>query len=298
MDRPDIVPADEFVLTVAEQALPDLLTRVAKELGHPMSAQLMLVRDRRTVRAFGHCVTGGKGEVQAGEARVRFHETYVPTRVLFELQALFPTDERTPAFAGASASGDVRVNADGTLVAGFRNWELHKGRASWDEPFESDDERSARLDVSPHWDVQDVATHVVDLPSLLEHLVRRFQLVGGLIATLNGDVLARSGDLGACTSVGLVPLLRADAKVMRELAAYITRPNTPYSMSEGRWDAHFSRPTAELFVVLLRRRPSDAEQRDDWGSLSEPTRLAEGRIAEQMLLELRGHLQSLGLELM
>ncbi|MBV5324307.1 MAG: hypothetical protein J0626_03010, partial [Rhodospirillaceae bacterium] len=76
-------------MVVAEQALPDLLTRVAKELGHPMSAQLMLVRDRRTVRAFGHCVTGGKGEVQAGEARVRFHETYVPTRLLFELQALF-----------------------------------------------------------------------------------------------------------------------------------------------------------------------------------------------------------------
>ncbi|MBV5324308.1 MAG: hypothetical protein J0626_03015, partial [Rhodospirillaceae bacterium] len=109
-----------------------------------------------------------------------------------------------------------------------------------------DEERSARLDVSPHWDVQDVATHVVDLPSLLEHLVRRFQLVGGLIATLNGDVLARSGDLGACASVGLVPLLRADSTAMRELAACITRPLTPYSMSDDRWDAHFSRPTAEL----------------------------------------------------
>ncbi|MBV6523112.1 MAG: hypothetical protein MNPFHGCM_03279 [Gemmatimonadaceae bacterium] len=249
------------------------------------------------VRALHQYATPGTGETQVGEARVRFHETYVPSRLLFEMQALFASDLRNPTFAGAGATGDVREHGDGTLVAAIKHWEFLWGQANWDEPFEFDEERSARLNVSPHWHVQDVASKVVDLVSLLEHLVRRYDLVGGLVATLEGTVLARSGNLSACNSVGLAPLLRGDMGEMRDLSACITRPLTPYSMSDGRWVAHFARPTAGLFVVLLRQRPSDAEQPDDWGSLSEATRLAEGRIAERMLHELRGHLQGLGLEL-
>lgn len=297
MDRPDIIPPDEYVLAVRDQVLVELLARASREVKHPLGATLMLWRDRKPLREFGERVSNGKGAIRAGEARVRFHETFVAGRLLFDLEARFVPDPRHRNFAGFGVSGDVRATADG-LVAGFRNWQMDWGPAQWGGDFESDAERAARLDVPAEWDVTEAAVDVTDTSSLLDYLVRRYGLQGGLVTTLDGAVQARSGDVTACSGTGLVPLLNADPAVVRELAAYITLPLRPYSLTDGRWVAYFARPTRELFVVLLRERPSHAEQPDDWGALSEATTLAEGRIAEQMLLELRERLHALGNDLM
>ncbi|MBI4885831.1 MAG: hypothetical protein HY824_01950 [Acidobacteria bacterium] len=294
MERPDIIPPDAYVLALRDQALADLLARAAREVRHQLTVSLFLMRDRMKVGAFGEMSSNRKGAPHSGEARVKFQETFIPGRLWFDLELRFATDERTPSFAGCAASGDVRDTGDGTLIAGFRHWEVHRGPAHWNGAFETDAERTTRLDVSPHWDICDIGNRITDVPSLLDHIVRRYDLQGGLVATADGAVQARSGDVTTCTSVGLAPLLRTDAASLADFAAQMTRPLDPYSIWSGRWALYVSRPTPALFFLLLRHRPAEAEQLSDWGYLSEATTLAEKRVAEQMLRELRGHLESLG----
>jgi hypothetical protein len=296
--RPDIIPPDEYVLAVRDQVLAQLLARASREVKHPLSATLMLWRDRKPVREFGERVSKGKGAVRPGEARVRFHETFIAGRLLFELEARFVPDARHRNFAGFEVIGDARATADGVLVAGFSNWTMHWGAEHWPGVFESEAERAARLDTPARWDVRETSLDVTDLQSLVAYLVRRYGLQGGLAATLDGVVQAGAGDVSACSSAGIAPLLNASPAVVREFAENITLPLSPYSISDGRWVAYFARPTRELLVVLLRERPADAELPDEWGWMCEATALAEGRIAEQMLLELRERLRALGCELM
>jgi hypothetical protein len=55
--RPDIIPPDEYVLAVRDQVLAQLLARASREVKHPLSATLMLWRDRKPVREFGERVS-------------------------------------------------------------------------------------------------------------------------------------------------------------------------------------------------------------------------------------------------
>lgn len=298
MDRPDILPPDEYAGAVRTQVLVDLLARAARELRHPLTATLFVTRDREIVRTVGKESSKGKGAPQIGQARVRFQETFITARLWFELEARFAPDERAPGFAGFATSGDVRDVGGAALEAAFLGWEMHRGPRHWNNDFESDGERATRLSVPAKWDLREEAAPPTGVQSLLDHMVRRYGLQGGLVATVDGVVQARSGDLCACTNAGLSSVLRAEAAALEEWASRITLPLIPYSVTDGRWVAYVSHPTPTLFVVLLRQRPLDAEQPDAWGTLSEATQMAEGQIAEQMLLELRGHLQWQGHHLM
>ena len=294
MDRPDILPPDEYAFAVRTQVLVNLLNRAARELRHPLTATLFVTRDREIVRTVGVEASKGKGAPQIGQARVRFQETFITARLWFDLEARFAPDTRTPGFAGFATSGDVRDVGGAALEAAFRNWEIHRGPRHWSSDFESDDERATRLNVPVNWDLRELTAPVTGVQPLLDYLVRRYGLQGGLVATADGVMHASSGDLGACTNVGLAPILRADAVALEEWASRITLPLLPYSVTDGRWVVFVSRPTSTLFVVLVRLRPPAAEQPDAWGFLSEATQQAEGRIAEQMLHELREHLQQQG----
>ena len=298
MDRPEIVPPDEYVVAVRDQVLRDLLGRAGRELRHPLTAALALTKDREVLRDFGTPAstppTKSRAAAQHGHARVFFNDSSVRGRLLFDLEARFAVDARTPGFAGFSVSGDVRDTGDGTLVAGFRHWAMHRGPAHWSGAFETDAERAHRLDVPAWWDVLPAGPVAEDLPALLGDLIRRYGLEGGYIAKPDGVMLLRAGELNAGENTGLAPILRADPAAVKECVERITIPNFPYSITQGRMVAYTLLPTATLFVMLLRERPLGAEQPDSWGFVSEATSLAEGRIAEQMLRDLRDGVRALG----
>ena len=300
MDRPDVIPPDEYVLAVRDQVLPDLLGRAGRELMHPLTATLALTMAREVLREFGAPAvmpsTKVRGAAQHGQARVSFQDSSIKGRLLFDLEARFAADARTPGFAGFAVSGDVCDHGGGKLVAGFRTWAMQGWAAHWGYQFETDAERARRLDVPARWDVLPAGEEAGDLQALLDDLIRRYGLDGGYIATHDGVVLFKSGDLNG--GGGLAPILRADPPAVKECTGRLTIPLLPYSISQGGLVAYTLLPTRDLFVVLVRRRPAEAEQSDEWGFLSEATSLAEGRIAEQMLLDLRDGLRALGHDLL
>lgn len=303
IDRPDVLVPDAYVRAVADQALMDLLGRASRELDQSLAVMsLAVVRDRVPEGDYGAYAASAKGKARPGHARpgharVRFHETIDKRRFLFELEARFSPDAINPGFAGFSVEGQVRDPGGGRLVAEFRHWVMNRGPSHWSEPFETAGEQQQRLDVPAHWEVRPDAGDVGDLGSLLAHLRRRYGLEGGYVATADGNVIAQDGQLDVGEVPGLVPLLSHDRATIQSFMAMVTIPLMPYSVRAGQWMAWFAVPSPSLFVVLLRKRPMEAEQPDDWGMLSEATELAERRVAERMLFELRDLVAALGYQL-
>ena len=115
-EKPESVPQPAQVQAALDQVVLPLLRTACKEIKHPLSATVEVVRDGAVVGDFGSVVDDSEqqGPAQAGKIRLRFRDTHSGERVLFFLDAVFDRDERVPGFAGFTASGDIVEKAGGS----------------------------------------------------------------------------------------------------------------------------------------------------------------------------------------
>lgn len=131
-EKPEAVVSNHYVTTVLDQVLGDLLSRLERELGHPLRAHVALYSGGQLIQDYGERSSSPSPQqpIQCGEVRVRFRPTAIDQRFLFFLDAVFEHDVRRPAFSGFSVSGDVRPrNAE--LCAGFSTWVVKRNDWTW-----------------------------------------------------------------------------------------------------------------------------------------------------------------------
>ena len=108
--------------------------------------------------------------------------------------------------------------------------------------------------------------NAVDLQSLLEAVVRRYRLLGGVIADNNGAIQAQTG--GAVQD-------------LQSLAAAIDVRVLPRYYANGPLDAYVDIVGPNYIALLMRERPDGEEGRTELGMVS------DYNIAKQMTEELR-----------
>lgn len=117
----DPVPA--HVTAVLRHEIQPRLARLARELGHSLELAVALVRDDHVVGTAPDLRADGRDEIaQRGELRLTFIQVFDPASRLFEAEASFAPDVRTPAFAGFSVSGHVWSHEDGTVSTKAPTW--------------------------------------------------------------------------------------------------------------------------------------------------------------------------------
>lgn len=104
-----------------------------------------------------------------------------------------------------------------------------------------------------------------DLQSLLEVLVKRYRLLGGVIANDRGIVLAQSG--GAVQD-------------LQQLAAAIDVSVLPRYYSNGPYDAYVDLLGKGMMALVMREHPAGEER-------SELTMVSDYAVAKEMMEELR-----------
>ena len=107
-----------------------------------------------------------------------------------------------------------------------------------------------------------------DVQSLLELIVRRYALMGGIIANGSGQVEAQTG--GAVSD-------------LRELAAAIDVSTLPRYYANGNLDAYVDIVTGGRIALFMRERPLEGER-------SELAMVSDYQVAKEMMEELRAHL--------
>jgi hypothetical protein len=111
-----------------------------------------------------------------------------------------------------------------------------------------------------------------DLQSLLELIVQRYQLLGGVIADSSGTVKAQTG--GA-------------VKDLQELATVIDVSVLPRYYANGPYDAYVDLVGNGMIALLMRERPAGMER-------SELGMVSDYAVAKEMTEELRIAIKKMG----
>jgi hypothetical protein len=120
-----------------------------------------------------------------------------------------------------------------------------------------------------------------DLQTLLEAIVRRYQLVGAVVASQDGEVLARvSGALENATD-GFEAALAGDSGSLRSLANAIEGKALPRYFSQGALDAYADQPSPRVVALFMRDVSGVAGER------SELQMVSDYNVAKEMTAELR-----------
>jgi hypothetical protein len=128
-------------------------------------------------------------------------------------------------------------------------------------------------------------TAASDLQSLVNALVKRYRLMGAVVATITGEVRAHVGPALAEARDGFASALAGHPQSLIELASAIEGKTLPRYFSQGELDAYADLPTPGLVALFMRQRtspPTDLELVSDYN------------VAREMTLELRNGLQRLG----
>ena len=120
-----------------------------------------------------------------------------------------------------------------------------------------------------------------DLQSLLEAIVRRYHLVGAVVATQDGDVLARVGGALEDASDGFEAALAGDAASLRSLADAIEGKPLPRYFSQGALDAYADTPSPRVVALFMRELKHAGSER------SELQMVSDYNVAKEMTAELR-----------
>ena len=112
-----------------------------------------------------------------------------------------------------------------------------------------------------------------DLQSLVEAVVLRYKLLGGVVATDSGEVKAQFG--GAVND-------------LQSLAAAIDPTVLPRYFANGPFDAYVDIVAPGLIALLMRQRPEEEANRDELAMVS------DYNVAKQMTEELRAAIARLG----
>jgi hypothetical protein len=129
-----------------------------------------------------------------------------------------------------------------------------------------------RRDFDPNSWSADLSVSLDDadnLDQLLEAIVRRYHLLGGVIATDAGVVQAQYG--GAVSD-------------LEQLAAAIDTSVLPRYFANGPFDAYVDIVAPGMIALLMRQRPDGETERD------ELTMVSDYKVAKQMTEELRAEM--------
>jgi hypothetical protein len=113
-----------------------------------------------------------------------------------------------------------------------------------------------------------------DLQSLIEAVVHRYKLLGGVIASDSGEVHAQFG--GGFSD-------------LQSLAAAIDPTVLPRYFANGPFDAYVDIVAPGLIALLMRQRPEEEANRDELAMVS------DYNVAKQMTEELRAAIARLGI---
>ena len=120
-----------------------------------------------------------------------------------------------------------------------------------------------------------------DLQSLLEAIVQRYRLVGAVVATNDGDVLARVGGALEDAGDGFEAALAGDAGSLRSLANAIEGKALPRYFSQGELDAYADQPAPHVVALFMRDVGATGGERGDLQMVS------DYNVAKEMTAELR-----------
>ena len=125
-----------------------------------------------------------------------------------------------------------------------------------------------------------------DLQSLLESVVKRYRLMGAVVATSAGEVKAQVGPSLAEATDGFAAALAGHAESLAGLAQTIEGKVLPRYFSQGVLDAYADLPAPGLVALFMRERANTA-------SPTELELVSDYNIAKEMTLELRSGIQRL-----
>ena len=138
-----------------------------------------------------------------------------------------------------------------------------------------------------HTDLTVSTTNASDVQSLVEQIVRRYGLMGAVVATDAGEVRAHVGPALADATDGFAAALAGDANSLASLADAIRGKTLPRYFSQGVLDAYADIPAPGLIALFMRDRA-------DQGERSELQLVSDYNVAKEMTDELRTGLQRLG----
>jgi hypothetical protein len=127
-----------------------------------------------------------------------------------------------------------------------------------------------------------------DLQTLLAAIVRRYHLIGAVVATRDGDVLARVGGALEDASDGFEAAIAGDPGSLRSLADAIEGKTLPRYFSQGALDAYADRPAPDVVALFMREVNGAASERDELQMVS------DYNVAKEMTAELRTGMARLG----
>lgn len=111
--RPETEPLPAHVDAVLRHVVQPRLNQLSRELRHPLGMTVALMRDGMVVgSAPTLSAATGAGSPQQGELQLTFKQVFNPDSRLFQAEAQFAPDERTPTFSGFSIEGHVTSTGD------------------------------------------------------------------------------------------------------------------------------------------------------------------------------------------
>src|SRR5688572_26735714 len=125
-----------------------------------------------------------------------------------------------------------------------------------------------------------------DLQSLLQAIVKRYRLMGAVVATAAGEVRAQVGPSLADATDGFGAALAGHTESLVGLAQAIDGKTLPRYFSQGVLDAYADVPQPGLVALFMRERTNPTQ----------PTELelvSDYNIAKEMTAELRSGMQRL-----
>jgi hypothetical protein len=126
--RPHTDPIPAHVAAVLSHEIQPRLAQLARELKHAVELAVVLVKDDYIVGTAPGLTAHGRDKIaQRGELRLTFMQVFNPASRLFEAEALFAPDDRTPGFSGFSVTGHVSSDEDGTVSTTAPTWVVHWG---------------------------------------------------------------------------------------------------------------------------------------------------------------------------
>jgi hypothetical protein len=147
-----------------------------------------------------------------------------------------------------------------------------------------------RSDANESWsrDPAVPIANAADLQSLLEAIVRRYRLMGAVVATNEGEVLARVGGALEDATDGFEAALAGDAGSLRSLADAIQGKALPRYFSQGALDAYADKPSPHSIALFMRRVDSAHDR-------SELQMVSDYQLAKELADELRQGMVRMGI---
>lgn len=110
---PETEPLPAHVDAVLRHVVQPRLDQLSQELRHPLGMTVALMRAGMVVgSAPALSAAAGAGAPQLGELQLKFKQVFHRDSRLFQAEARFAPDGRTPAFSGFSIEGHVTSTGD------------------------------------------------------------------------------------------------------------------------------------------------------------------------------------------